>query len=291
MPRSGAACLRRLSAFPPMPALQSFSLPRSGSRVTASPCPPVVQRQRRCDFEALFRSGIRCDKRSVAEPHRPMLSWASQLGAPPERASRSIRERTGRSHQGSARTRTDPVASPHDRCHRRPKATTTPNARGRNDRVDITVAPRCQGDCDRLCHRRSGVLTGLRPRRRRRHGPAPRRPARSSEAVGTTHPRARAPHVIPSCPWSLPAAWIRPPKRATPSAPPRSVRSAAAVEGVHVADGLIGSRSVAQGWAIGAMTPASARRRDVPSYVSTTRVRSVARAALLRRAAVPNVGV
>lgn len=87
------------------------------------------------------------------------------------------------------------------------------------------------------------------------------------------------------------AAWIRPPKRSTPSAPPRSVRSAAAVEGVRVADGLIGSRSVAQGRAIGAKTPASARRREVPSYVSTARVRSVARAALLRRAAVPNVGV
>lgn len=49
-------------------------------------------------------------QRFVAEPHRPMLSWASQLGAPPGHASRSIRERTGRSHQGSARTQTDPVA-------------------------------------------------------------------------------------------------------------------------------------------------------------------------------------
>jgi hypothetical protein len=42
-----------------MPALQSFSLPRSGPRVAARPCPPVVLRQRRRDYEALFRSEIR----------------------------------------------------------------------------------------------------------------------------------------------------------------------------------------------------------------------------------------
>lgn len=203
MPRSGAACLRRLSAFPPMPALQSFSLPRSGSRVTASPCPPVVQRQRRCDFEALFRSGIRCDKGSWpnpiarCSPGLPSLEPHQDMRADPSANGRAGRTRDLRERR--------PIRwpDPHAPCHRRPKAATTPSARGRNDRADITVVPRFQRISDRLQHHRSGVLAGLRRGRRRRPRPTPRRPARSSEAVGTTHPRARAPHLHPSCPWSL----------------------------------------------------------------------------------------
>lgn len=50
-----------LRASSPMPALQSFSLPRSVPRVTAGSCPPAVRRRRRPGYEALFRSGIRDD--------------------------------------------------------------------------------------------------------------------------------------------------------------------------------------------------------------------------------------
>lgn len=57
----GPHACERLRASPPMPALQSFPLPRSRGRVTATLCPPAVHRQRRCSSEALLRSGIRGD--------------------------------------------------------------------------------------------------------------------------------------------------------------------------------------------------------------------------------------
>lgn len=58
-PRPGPHACDRLRASSPVPTLQSFSLPRSVPRVTASSCPPAVRRRRRPGYEALFRSGIR----------------------------------------------------------------------------------------------------------------------------------------------------------------------------------------------------------------------------------------
>lgn len=203
----------------------------------------------------------------------------------------TTRERMGRSHQGPARRQADPVASSMRPAPPPPEGSDHAGAWGRNRsgrhhcRATMPGNLRPSVPPPKRCPHRSAPGTTSSS------GPTTRRPARSSDAGGTTHPRARAPHVHSELSVVPSAARIRSPKRPTPSAPPRSVRSAAAVEGVCVADGLIGSRSVAQGRASRAKTPASARRRDVPSYVSTARVRSVARAALLRRVAVPNVGV
>jgi hypothetical protein len=291
LPRSSAACLRRPQRFP-TDACPSELLPPekrfSRHRESLPPCRSTATPLR---LRGLVPLGNPLRRGFVAEPHHPMLSWASQLGAPPGHASRTIRERTGRSHQGSARTQTDPVA--------RSTRSVPPPPEG-SDHTERTGKERSGRH-----HCRATMPADLRP-----SATPPKRCPRRSAPRATSSPLANpaAPReVIGRCRHDSPegartasaselsmvpcAAWVRPPKRATPSAPPRSVRSAAAVEGVRVADGLIGSRSVAQGRAIGAKTPASARRREVPSNVSTARVRSVARAALLRRAAVPNVGV
>jgi hypothetical protein len=249
-----------------MPALQSFSLPRSGPRVTARPCPPVVPRQRRRDYEAFFRSEIRDsdgswpNRTARCSPGLPRLEPhpnATPSGMPERAAMRGAED----PHAGG------PIRWPCPRlqCHHCPKAGHTVCA-GEDERDGITAAPdaRVSGPS---AHHRSGVLAGLSPGRtvvlpsRSRGAPRVRRlPARWS-ARRRTHKRH------PRCP-GLPCRWRRSPKRSLPSARLRSVRSAAAVEGVHVADGLIGSRSVTRGRAIGAKTPASARRRKVPPYVS-----------------------
>jgi hypothetical protein len=216
-----------------MPALQSFSLPRSGPRVTARPCPPVVLRQRRRDYEALFRSEIR-----------------DSVGSWPTRAARCS---PGLPHlephpTDVVQARADRVACSAIGCHRRPKASTTHDARGRAFGSDITVAPRFPGILPVYAVTevtsspvRSPVMTVVIPSRPRGAPRDRRKPAR------TTRPRARAPQQHPRCPRLPCATWLRPPRRSTPSAQPRTVRSAAAVEGVHVVDGLIRSRSVARG--------------------------------------------
>lgn len=217
------------------------------------------------------------------------------LGFPawsPTRTCELIHPRTdGQSHQGSARTQTDPVASSTRSVPPPPEGSdhterTGKERSGRHHcRATIPADQRPSETPPKQCPRRSALRTTSSSRAN---------PAAPREVIGSCrHDSPEGARTASASELSMVpcAAWVRPPKRSTPSAPPRSVRSAAAVEGVRVADGLIGSRSVAQGRAIGAKTPASARRREVPSYVSTARVRSVARAALLRRAAVPNVGV
>ena len=139
--------------------------------------------------------------------------------------------------------------------HRSPKAATTPRSRGRNI-GSTSPSRRAANRPDRLRRRRSGVLAGLpTPRGRCPRGWTRGAPRARRTPASTTRPRARAPQQLPRCRWLSHAAWVRPPKRPTPSARPRAVRSAGAVEGVHVAGGLIRSRSVARGRAISARPP------------------------------------
>jgi hypothetical protein len=265
-----------------MLALQSVSLPRSGPRVTARPCPPVVLRQRRRDFEALFRSEIRSSddswpiRAARCSPGLPHLE--PQLTTLPP----TPRERDERSATNLRYGRSIGWPDPRVLRHRSPKATTTPRSRGR--KIGATSPPRHAAvGPDRLHHRRSGaspictppgdvVLPGWTRGAPRAH----RTPA------STTRPRARAPQQHPRCPRLSCTAWVQPPKRSTPSARLRSVRSAGAVEGVHVAGGLIRSRSVARGRVIRAGPP---HQRGEERFLLTSRPRGPpdrGRAALLR---------
>lgn len=85
-----------------MPALQSFSLPRSGPRVTARPCPPVVLRQRRRDYEALFRSEIRSDGGSWPNRIARCSPGLPHLKPHPNATPQPLRERRGEGRQGPA---------------------------------------------------------------------------------------------------------------------------------------------------------------------------------------------
>jgi len=217
----------------------------------------------------------------VAEPHRSMLSWASPLGAPPERDTLpDVRERT------STRGARDPHEAGRSGGRvRDPGATATREgsghtgtARGRKGRGDITATPRCPW-IPTVCAATEVASSPARAARKdgRPLEPIPRRPAGSSVARPCDPPEGAqaAASEVSRFPC---AAWVAIAEAIVPSARPRSVRSAVAVDGVHVADGLIRSRSVSRGRAIGAMTPASARRREVPPYVSSPRViRSLAR--------------
>jgi len=236
-----------------MHALQSFSLPRSGPRVTASACPPVVLRQRRRDFEALFRSEIRDGAGSWPNRTARCSPGLPHLEPHP-------RPRENGSTDGRVRAR-GPTAA------RRP----WPSPRhggGRSGRHPCRAPTLWNGTvCSVTEVTSSPVQTpgddGRRPQ------PTPRRPARSPDTRQPDPPEG-GPAAAASEVSRIPcAAWCGPPKRSARSARPRSVRSAAAVEGVHVADGLIRSRSVARGREIGAMTPAPAWGREVPPSPST----------------------
>ena len=133
-----------------MPALQSFSLPRSGPRVTARPCPPVVPWQMPARLRGLVPLGSPSQRRFVSEPHCSMLSWASPLGAPPERDTLRMPD-----EKAAMRGAKDPCVhgpirwpSPRPQCHQCPKAGHTVCA-GEEGRDGITAAPRHQ-DQDRL---------------------------------------------------------------------------------------------------------------------------------------------
>jgi len=234
-----------------MPTLQSFSLPRSGPRVTARPCPPVVLRQRRRDFEALFRSEIRHSRGSW-----PNRTARCSPGLPLLEPHTGTRAKTGRS---GGRFR--------DASATNARRLATPCARGRKKGTTSLSRPISRHQ-DRLRHHRSGVLAGLSPWEDGRPPESdPRRPASPSNTRLRNSPKASAPRHIRGVLDFLAGGVDRRSDR-PPSARPRSVRSAAAVEGVHVADGLIGSRSVTRGRAIGAKAPASARRRKVPPNVT-----------------------
>ena len=162
-----------------MPTLQSFSLPRSGPRVTARPCPPVVLRQTPARLRGLVPLGSPSQPRLVAEPHCSMLSWASPLGAPPERDSlRHARERA------AMRGAEDPRAGgpirwpcPRLQCHQCPRAGHTVCA-GEECRSGITATPDVQAQ-DRLRTTEvvSSPVSPLEGRSSSRVGPAaPREP-------------------------------------------------------------------------------------------------------------------
>jgi hypothetical protein len=251
-----------------MPALQSFSLPRSGSRITASPCPPVVLRQRRRDYEAFFRSEIRCDDGSW--PNRiARCSPGLPLLEPHRHATPTTRpqadEDVGR--QGPVQARAELVADSAAPMPPPPEGDGHTGHAGEEDRVGITAAPRFRGI------RPSAPPPKWRPRRSVPHATTdvvtsqPRgAPRDHRKPASTTRPRARAPQQHPRCPRSF-RRMMSIAEALDPSAQPRSVRSAAAVDRVHVADGLIRSRSVTRGRVIRAKTPASARRREVPPNV------------------------
>ena len=162
-----------------MLALQSFSLPRSGPRVTARPCPPVVPRQRRRDYEALFRSEVRHSRGSWPNRTARCSPGLSPLGAPPERDSlRHARERA------AMRGAEDPRAGgpirwpcPRLQCHQCPRAGHTVCA-GEEGRSGITATPDVQAQ-DRLRTTEvvSSPVSPLEGRSSSRVGPAaPREP-------------------------------------------------------------------------------------------------------------------
>lgn len=168
-PRTDDACLRRRRASSPMPALQSFSLPRSGPRVTARSCPPVVGRQRQLDSGALIRSEIRCAEHSwpspdarcspglpCLEPHSIAFTSASAR----ERATQEVR-------LGPAQARAGRVAESAMSASPRPEGRSSARTRGGGwigRGITTTHAiPRVR---DRLRRRRSGVLAGHFPRGR-----------------------------------------------------------------------------------------------------------------------------
>jgi len=131
-----------------MPALQSFSLPRSGPRVTARPCPPVVPRQRRRDYEALFRSEVRHSRGSW-----PIRTARCSPGLPRLEPHTGTRTKTGRS---GGRFR--------DASATNARRLATPCARGRKRGTASLPRPISKHQ-DRLRHHVSGVLAGLSPGR------------------------------------------------------------------------------------------------------------------------------
>ena len=178
-----------------MPALQSFSLPRSGPRVTARPCPPVVPRQTPARLRGLVPLGNPSQPRLVAEPHCSMLSWAFPSWSPTRTRLPPPCPRTGsdEGRRGPARWRADPVAV---------SATPVPpmpegwphrvRGGGRSERHHCHT--RCAGTGP-SAHHRSGVLAGLSPGRtvvlpsRTRGAPRARRTPASAPALRQAHRR------------------------------------------------------------------------------------------------------
>jgi hypothetical protein len=168
-PRTDDACLRSRRASSPMPTLQSFSLPRSGPRVTARSCPPVVRRQRQLDSGALIRSEIRCAEDSwpspdarcspglpCLEPHSIAFTSASAR----ERATQKVR-------LGPAQARAGRVAESAMSASPRPEGHGSARTRGGGwIGRGITTAHAIPRVRDRLRRRRSDVLAGHFPQGR-----------------------------------------------------------------------------------------------------------------------------
>jgi hypothetical protein len=137
-PRTDDACLRSRRASSPMPTLQSFSLPRSGPRVTARSCPPVVGRQRQLDSGALIRSEIRCAEHSWPSPDARCSHGLPCLEPHPIAfTSASARERaTKKVRLGPAQARAGRVAESATSASPRPEGLgSARHARGRMDRA------------------------------------------------------------------------------------------------------------------------------------------------------------
>jgi hypothetical protein len=189
-----------------MPALQSFSLPRSGPRVTARSLPPCRSSATPTRLRGLHPLGNPSRRQFVAELHRPMLSWASPLGAPLERDTlRHVRERT------ALRGATDPrkggpigwLGPQADATAARRPPPRPPCGGGRSRRHHCRTA--IPVDHDRLRRHRSGVLAG--PCHRETTVVVPGRACGAPQArrklASTTRPRARVPLQHPRCPRSL----------------------------------------------------------------------------------------
>lgn len=131
-----------ISALPHR-CLPSRAFP-SREAVSTSPwflAPLSLRGLRRCDYEALFRSGIRCDKGSWPNPHRPMLSWASLLE--PHLNVRSVGPcKQGRlAHHGPRKRRADQVAGSARSMPSPPEGSDHTRCAGKERQVDITVVP------------------------------------------------------------------------------------------------------------------------------------------------------
>jgi len=156
-----------------MPALQSFSLPRSGPRVAARPCPPVVLRQRRRDYEALFRSEIRHSRGSWPNRTARCSPGLPRLEPHPNATPPHARERAAM--RGAEDPRGGgPIRWPCPRlqCHQCPRAGHTVCA-GEEERGGITATPDVQArDRLRTTEVVSSPVSPLEGRSSSRVGPA-----------------------------------------------------------------------------------------------------------------------
>jgi hypothetical protein len=205
LPRHIAACLRRSQRIPTDACPSELLPPEKRSSRHREPLPPCRSTATPLRLRGLVTLGNPLRRRFVAEPHRPMLSWASPPGAPPRRAS-PTRPRTddARAHQGSARAQTEPVAKsakatppqPEGRDH----ADCTGKERSGSHHCDASIPGKLRPSAPppERCPRRSAPGTTVVVLGRPRGAPRGHR-----MIVGTTRPRARAPHGHPSCPWSL----------------------------------------------------------------------------------------
>jgi len=221
-----------IGAFPPVPALQSFSLPRSGTHVTVSRCPPAVRRTRvRFDSEALFRSGIRRDDDPWPGPIA-RCSPGLPYSEPPSTARLALAPKGGgggapRAHARRAARETFPrslLAPAPEGVARR--------ARGRFERADVTMRARSskRGSSAPPPKRRPGRPEAPWLRSRiaigsRSCGAPLDRPAWIRRAVPKDRRRHR-PVAVP-----IPTSVVdgQPPQRPSAPAPMRSVRSASSV--------------------------------------------------------------
>jgi hypothetical protein len=150
----------------------------------------------------------------VAESRRPMLSWASLLGAPLDRVHQRVRPRTGDA-EGAPRARASASRS---------------SGRVRDVGIPATrrpqLCPHTRGRMDRARHHHrardseSAGPSAPPPKRRPRrslppgtmvivHGRSHGAPQNRRAIACTTRPKARVPRVHPRCPWSVRPASTR----------------------------------------------------------------------------------
>jgi len=111
LPRPGAACLRRPPRFPTDACPSELFPSEKRSTRHREALPPCRSPATPARLRGLLPLGNPLRRRFVAEPHRPMLSWASPPGAPPERDTACC-PRTGgdEGRRGPAQARADRVA-------------------------------------------------------------------------------------------------------------------------------------------------------------------------------------
>lgn len=218
-PRTSDACLRPPPRFPSDACPPELFPSEKRSPRHREALPPCRSSATPIRLRGLVPLGNPWRRRLVAEPHRSMLSWASPLGAPPERDTlRHVRERTAmRGARGLRERRPIRWPSPRHLRHHRPKAAATPCARGR--KIGSTSLSRrdavASGSSDR---HRGDVFADPCPQANdsRRPWSTSRRPARSSGASAVRRAgEALALHLLPRCPRLPCAAWCRSPRRSS----------------------------------------------------------------------------